>query len=168
MTETHTESVLLPPIPERRRGLHPLLKLTLAFFALSASSCVGCVVLGYRTSTEGAAYVTAELPKVATPWNADALIERASPDFLANMPADKARLFVSFVDGRLGSLRSLGTVNSGPWRTYAGTTGLIVTTEHWTDCEFEKGPARVTLHLVWRNGTWSIQGFNLGSDALMK
>ena len=168
MSDVETEWRELPPVIPKPRGIHPVLLVLLVVFTLSGASCVGCLVVGYRTSQRGVDYVEAELPRIARPWNAAALIERAAPEFLAVMPEDKAQLFVSFAENRLGQLETVGTVNSGPWQSFMSTQGFFVTSVQWVDCHFEKGPARVTLSLVWRDGRWQIQGFNLGSDLLMK
>lgn len=150
-----------------RRGLHPALKIVLVLFALLTTSCVGCVALGYRTTQNGASYFAAELPRIAQPWSPDALIARVSPEYLAVAPPDKSTQFVTYLDGKLGALQQMGPVHSGQWTTFVGIRGIKVVTRHWSDCQFEKAPARVTVTLLWSSEGRKIQAFYVNSDALM-
>jgi hypothetical protein len=167
VTDGRESAPTLPGGPQRR-GVHPILKVLLGIMVLSAGSCVGCYVDGQRAQAEGRKYAEKTLPIISQPWDAEAIVERATPDFLSAMPRDKVVAFTSFLAGRLGPLKHPALFQDWTWRTYVGTRGLIVTTVHFADCEFEKAPARITLTLVRQRGVWQIHGLNVNSDALLK
>jgi hypothetical protein len=151
-----------------RRGVHPLLKVVLATFALSASSCVACLVGGYRAQAGGRAYADDVLPRISQPWDAEAVVQRATPEFLSNMPKEKVATFVSFLASRLGTLKHPSPFQDSSWRSVVGTQGFIVTTVQFADCEFEKASARITLTLVRQGGVWRINGLHANADVLMQ
>jgi hypothetical protein len=122
--------------------------------------------MGYRASTQGAEFAATTIKSVAAPWSADALIDKAAPEFLQSTPRGKVPAFVSFVAARLGSLKTLGTVETYQWETYIGPGGPAVFTWHYSDCEFENGNARITVQLIRRGQTWKIVAFNVDSDIL--
>jgi hypothetical protein len=126
------------------------------------------MTVGARASTEGADYASASLIAIAKPWSSKELIERASPQLLKVSPPAKLEAFIGFINARLGSLKTPGALQTGPWQVFAGTQGLQVTTTHFADCEFEKGPGRVSFQLVRRRGVWAIEGFHVNADALMR
>src|SRR5262249_2343964 len=160
------EWAALPPVHSPSRRPRRVLLVVIVCFTLASASCVGCLAAGYRASVRGVDYVTAELPHITQPWSATALIERASPGYLDAMPEAKIRLFISFVEARLGPLKKMGDVNRGPWQSFIGTQGFFVLSSESVDCTFEKASAQVTLVLIWRGDRWQIQGFHLNSDAL--
>ena len=75
---------------------------------------------------------------------------------------------MTWMEARLGPLKSQPKFQDGGWNSFFGTKGFVVTSVHFADCEFEKGPGRVTITLVRAGGTWRINGFHVNSDALMK
>ena len=155
--------------PQRmRKTLWWVLAGGVVLLVLTGSSCVGCVMVGSRASKKGAAFAAETIQQVAGPWNADRLLAVASPEFLQTMPREKVPLFVSFISRRLGTVTKVGEIQDGPWRVYVGSTGPAVFTWHYSDCEFERGPARVTLQLVRRAGKWQVAGLFLNSDLLMQ
>lgn len=102
------------------------------------------------------------------PWDAEAVVQRATPEFLSNMPKEKVATFVSFLASRLGPLKRPSPFQDSSWRSFVGTQGFIVTTVQFADCEFEKASARITLTLVRQGGVWRINGLHANADALMQ
>ena len=131
------------------------------------ASWVGCAVVGRGSSADGAKFAQGTIAVIATDWNADALIALASPELLQSTPPDKLRAFIAFVGGRLGSLKSCQDVQNGPWQLFLGSAGLSAVTWHYSDCQFEKGPGRITLQLVRRSGAWRVVTINVNSDLLI-
>jgi hypothetical protein len=70
-----------------------------------------------RLDKEATAYIEAAVPQIASAWDPQALIDRASPDLIAAVKSrdDLERVFVAY--RRLGSLQKLekptGNVTSG-------------------------------------------------------
>ena len=141
--------------------------IVLALSSLLAS-CVGCFVIGSRALEEGSQFAAQTIASVGSGWDANLLLEIAAPELLESTPPEKVRQFLSFVATRLGPLVSAGEVQNGQWRFFTGTTGFSVFTWHFSDCEFERGEARITVHLVKRAGKWQVSSFNVNSDLLMK
>lgn len=157
-----------PAAPGSRRGLRRILIVAVLGFLGSCGSCVGCFVVGSRASTEGAAFARETIVLVSQPWNAEALVSRAAPELLQTTSREKLVDFVAFISRRLGPLRAAGPMQNGQWRVYVGTKGPAVFTSHFSDCEFERGPGRVTVQLVRRGDTWQVLSFHINSDLLMK
>ena len=131
-------------------------------------SCVGCFVIGNRALEEGSRFATQTIASVGSAWDANLLLERAAPELLESTPPEKVRQFLSFVATRLGPLVSAGEVQNGQWRFFTGARGFSVFTWHFSDCEFERGQARITVQLVKRAGQWQVSSFNVNSDLLMQ
>lgn len=131
------------------------------------ASCAGCAIVGTRASSEGSRFTAATVSSLGKSWDAEFIIDRASPEMLAVTPPEKLRAFVRFVAGRLGSLKTCQDVQSGPWQVFVGTAGASVFTSHYCDCRFERGPGRVSLQLVRRAGIWKVMRVDLNSDLLL-
>jgi hypothetical protein len=157
-----------PPTDSGRRWLRWLAAIASVGFAGTCGSCIGCFVVGTQAVSEGSEFATATIRLVAQPWNPEALVSRAAPELLQVTPADKLNDFVRFVARRLGPLESLGPVQNGQWRVFMGITGPAVYSWHFSDCQFERGPGRITMQLVKRGGAWQVLTFNVNSDLLMK
>jgi hypothetical protein len=134
----------------------------------TCGSCVGCFVVGTQALADGSEFAASTIRAVAQPWSADALASRAAPELLQGTPVDKLKEFIGFVARRLGPLKSPGTVQNGEWRVFMAVTGPAVYTWHFSDCQFERGPGRITMQLVKRRGAWQVLTFNVNSDLLMK
>jgi hypothetical protein len=96
------------------------------------------------------------------------LVSRAAPELLQSAPPEKLADFVRFVERRLGPLKTVGPIQKGQWQAFIGTAGPAVFTWQYSDCQFERGPGRITMQLVKRSGGWRVVTFNVNSDLLMK
>jgi hypothetical protein len=141
---------------------------TVLALASLLGSCVGCFVIGSRAQEEGSRFAAETIATVGSGWDANLLLERAAPDLLESTPPEKVRKFLSFVGTRLGPLVSAGEVQNGPWRFFTGARGFSLFTWHFSDCQFERGKARITVQLVKRAGKWQVSSFNVNSDLLMQ
>jgi hypothetical protein len=160
-----------PPVvslsPQRRWLRWAAIAAVLAFLG-ACGSCVGCVIVGTRAASEGATFAAETIEAVAQPWSADALVSRAAPELLQNAPAEKLPDFIRFVGRRLGPLKTAGPIQKGEWRVFMGTAGPAVFAWQFSDCQFERGPARITMQLVKRYDGWRVVTFNVNSDLLLK
>lgn len=137
-------------------------------FLGTCGSCVACFVVGTKAVSEGSEFAASTIRAVADPWNPDALVSRAAPEFLQVTPADKLDEFIRFIARRLGPLKGPGPIQDGQWQVFMGTTGPVVYTSHFSDCHFERGPGRISMQLVKRGGAWQVVTFNVQSDLLLK
>jgi hypothetical protein len=158
--------VTAPPV--RRRRVHWLIWVLALLSTGSLASCVGCFVVGSRAADEGRDFAHATIRAVTRPWDNRELLARADSSLLDEVPAEKLGKMIDFVGGRLGSMTRCQPVQNGQWRTFAGTSGFFVVSTHYADCSFEKGPARITLGLIRRGGTWRVQSINFNSDLLLE
>jgi len=154
------------PAPRRSRWRQVALFLLATILALGAS-CAGCAIVGTRASSEGSTFTAGTVVALGKNWDSEFIINRASPEMLAAIPPEKLRAFVRFVAGRLGPLKACEDVRSGPWQVFVGTAGASVFTSHYCDCQFERGPGRVSLQLVRRAGIWKVMRVDLNSDLLL-
>ena len=169
-TEISTaHSPLGQPMQPKRRAWLRWVGLTVVLgLMLLIGSCVGCTVVGSRARAEGSQFAASSIDAVARPWRSEDLLNRAAPELLEVMPKEKLESFVGFVARRLGSVKKCGAVQNGQWRVFVGAKGPAVFTWHYADCEFDRGPGRLTLQLVRRRGDWKILTFNVNSDLLMR
>ncbi len=155
--------------PQRRRRSRVRLLLSsagVAFLVLS-TACVGCFVVGRRGSAQGAGFAADFVLSLTESWDADVLIDAASPEFMETSTPEKTRNFVSFVAERLGRREKCGDVQSGQWTVQVGTPGLTVISLHYVDCEFAGGSRRITLGVRRRAGSWKVLSINVNSDVLL-
>jgi hypothetical protein len=114
----------------------------------------------YRDS--GQAFANATIQAVVTGWDADALIQRADPQFLKSLPEPKARELIATLSKELGPLKKvtpvLATVgyNAGAW---FGKGAQYVST-----LECEKGKGTLVLVVRKRGTEWRVLGFHVNID----
>ncbi|HTR43198.1 MAG TPA: hypothetical protein VMH87_16410 [Pseudomonadales bacterium] len=116
---------------------------------------------------EATAYIQDAVPRIVTNWNSQELVDRATPELLAEGKSreDIDRLFVEF--GKLGALKHLdtpeGTVNT---RAYTGS-GIVTVGNYEAKAEFENGTATIRIQLLRVGGGWKINGFHISSDVFL-
>jgi hypothetical protein len=156
--------------PERQRRLKIRWIVGAAgmLFLLLSAGCVGCFLAGGRKSAQGAEFAEGFVGSFVRSWDADALINSASPEFLESSGPTKTRQFVSFVAERLGTLEKCGVVQNDQWRVTVDTRGLTVVSSHHVDCQFAGGNGSIILSVRERAGAWEVLSLNVNSDALMR
>jgi hypothetical protein len=122
---------------------------------------------GAVLDSESKAYAEDSLTTIASTWNRDAFLERASPAMRANISPDQVKkLFDAFVAG-LGRLAEydppLGQANV----MMTVGQGKIVTANYIVNARFDKGPAVVRITVIKSEGRWMLQGFFVDSPALI-
>src|SRR5262245_23311616 len=158
-----------PPISVARRAERPQrwLLISVAVVFTCSASCGGCAIVGYRASAEGSIVARQTIETVARPWDAEKVLQVAAPEFLQMSPPEQSRKFVAFVATRLGTLKTCRDVQNGPWRVFYGVGGFATFTSHVVECDFERGPASITMELVRRKSAWAMTTMRINSDLLV-
>ena len=94
------------------------------------------------------------------------MLANADDTFTTAVQRNDLEKLIGWFDRRLGGLTSCEPVQVDNWRTYAGTSGVVVVATYRADCQFDRGKGRVTLQLI-RRDRWRIQGIHVNSDSLM-
>src|SRR5580704_4212682 len=119
---------------------------------------------GRGLDQESKAYADAAVVAIASHWNENDFVQRASPQLMDKIK-DAAGLHKL-----MASLRSLG-----PLRNYEGSkgeshialifpSGETVTAFYVAKVEFDSGPADIKLSLIKLDGVWKILGFYVNQD----
>ena len=120
-----------------------------------------------KLDREATAYIQDAVPKIVAQWNAQELVDRATPELLAATKSREEldRLFIMF--RQLGALKHLdtpkGMVTSG---AFSGT-GLVTIGNYTSKVEFEHGIAMMQIQLRRVDDTWKINGFHINSDVFL-
>lgn len=155
------------PDHQRRSRIRWLLASVGMAFLLLLASCVGCFVVGRRGSAQGANFAADVVQSLTDSWDADVLIDSASPELMETSSPEKTRDFISFVADRLGQREKCEDVQSDQWTVQVGTTGLAVISLHYIDCEFAGGRARITLRVRKHGERWQVISINVNSEVLL-
>jgi len=104
-------------------------------------------------------YIDGVVPIIITSWNSEELINRASSEFLQDIPADKVESLFDTLSKQIGQLKE-----------YKGATGKvkvkisprgkpIILADYLAEAVFEKAPAKIKIQVIRRNDKWRIVGF---------
>jgi hypothetical protein len=121
----------------------------------------------FKLGNEATAYIQTEVPKIVKHWNAQGLVDRATPDLIAAAKSreDLDRMFVMFQ--QLGSLKHLDTPSGGVHIGASTNHGSATIANFTADAEFEKGPATISIQLLRTDDTWKINGFRIESNVFL-
>ena len=121
-----------------------------------------------KLDKQATAYIQNTVPEIVGSWNAQALIDRATPELASSMKssADTGRIFTMFQ--QLGALKHLdkptGHITSGA----SSKTGPITIGSYVAQDDFEKGKATISIQLRRSGNSWEINGFHVDSDVFLK
>jgi hypothetical protein len=120
------------------------------------------IAKGIELDHEVTAYADDAVVAIATGWNEQALLLRASPEFLAaTHSGDLSQLFVQF--RRLGHMTRYDGSADGT-NVQMGLlplSGQALTAVCVAEADFEHGPAKIRLSLIKHRGGWQIMGFRV-------
>lgn len=120
-----------------------------------------------KLDREATSYIQDVAPKIVEQWNAQELVDRATPELLsaAKSRDELDRLFIMF--RQLGRLKHLdtpkGAVTSG---AFSGT-GPVTIGNYTAAAEFEHGAATMRIQLRRVGDMWKINGFYINSDVFL-
>jgi hypothetical protein len=130
-----------------------------AVFAVLIVVIAIIAVKGVALDREAGAYADDSIKAIATTWDEQALVQRASPEFFSVTQE-------SALDGIFAQFRQLGRMTH-----YGGSTsnsnvmfspkGKEVTAACLAKAQFEHGDAEIRLLLIKHNGAWQIMGFRV-------
>ena len=121
---------------------------------------VGMVVVrGTIADRESQAYADAAVISIVSSWNEQALLDRASPEFMRQSGRDQ-------IDALFARLRPLGRLtryagsSGASFTSYnVGAGGSATTAVYLANAYFEHGTAQIKITLIKHNGAWRILGF---------
>ena len=130
---------------------------------------------GFKMDGACRAYVDRVVPQVAQAWDADVLIQHASPQMLKSTSPARIRARCASCARRYGALRSYRGCSGKLALTFTNQLAFDNTTPHGTNTRAmigtytarvscDRGDARVRLHLIQNDGNWQILRFDVLSD----
>ena len=140
-----------------------LISLGVIFLVLIVIAAIGFgyfVYKGNALDKESKAYVDAAIPAIATNWNKQQLLDRASPEFKkAVTEAQIDQLFHQFT--ALGRFMTFDSATGQAAAYVSPQTGKIVTAEYEARAYFEKGGTKFKIKLIKHGDQWQILSFNV-------
>jgi hypothetical protein len=137
---------------------------------LVGAGAVGFFMLarsGTALDAESAAYVQNSVEAVAGHWDADELWKRSTTHFRQSTKEDDLRAFFSAANSSLGRLLEYRGAQGQAMMSFSNA-GRSATARYDAKVSFEKGDADIVVALVKDGTVWRIEGFHIGSDALMR
>ena len=139
---------------------------TLLFLAVCIGGVGYLAVQGSRLDTQARLYADGALRPVVSPWNVQALTDRAAPELLASTkPEQLAALFQWFKT--LGALKDAEPCGGQTRLDVNTSTGRTLTGQYTCRARFQGGDATIQMLLVKRSNAWRIAGFHVSSPALL-
>jgi hypothetical protein len=120
-----------------------------------------------KLDKDATAYLQDALPKIVSSWDAQALMERATPELLSSLKSssDLDRLFTMF--RQLGGLKYLDTPKGNITSATLTKQGSFTVGNYIAQAEFERGKASISVQLRRSGNSWQINGFHVTSDAFL-
>ena len=153
-------------MPEMARRTH-MKKILMIVGALAIGTVVLLIGLfaviatvGNRLDRESKAYAEGSMIAIVTNWDENALMTRASPEFInATREQNMNAFFEQY--RRLGRMThykgSMGDANITFWTG----TGRRITAVYNAQATFENGTAEIRITLIKRGHDWRVMGFNV-------
>lgn len=137
--------------------------LGLVSLVLVATLIGGIAVIAYngnKLDAESKSFVDAAIPAISANWSAQALLEKASPEFIQSVSADRLKaVFNQF--STLGHLAKYeGSQGESNMAFFSGS-GSSISASYTARARFENGEAIFRIALVKRDGQWLIRGLNV-------
>lgn len=114
------------------------------------------------------AYVDEAVQKIASSWNAQELLDRATPELLQAAPPERVERFFDVFSHRLGALRTYHGSRGTTQFFVSPQTGRIAAATYEAQATFENAEAVIQVRLLLHNGHWRIAAFQVNSDALIR
>ena len=112
-----------------------------------------------RLDKEARAYIDEVIPIIVASWNSEELINRASPEFLQAVPAEKVELLFNVFSKQIGRLKEYKGATGRIKIRLSPTGNPIIIADYLAEAVFEKAPAKIKIQMVRRNDKWQIVGF---------
>jgi hypothetical protein len=139
---------------------------TLLILVIGVGGFIALAVQGSRLDTEARLYADGAVRPVVSPWNVQALTERAAPELLANTKPQQLTALFQWLK-TLGALKDVEPCG-GQTRLDVNTSrGRTLTGQYTCRAQFQGGQATIEMLLVKRSNAWRIAGFHVTSPALL-
>jgi hypothetical protein len=123
---------------------------------------------GHALDAESKAFVDEAVPAIAAHWEAQALIDRATPELRHNAPPEKLAQFFAAL-ARLGPMIHYDGSKGDATMSYFSGSGGTVSAVYVASARFQNGTATFRILLLKRDGRWLIHNFHvdpvIGSNA---
>lgn len=124
----------------------------------------GSLLLNYLNTDinrESKNFIDKTIPTIISRWDADKLIEHASPELLKNAPPNKIRASFDSFREKYGSLETyLGS--KGEVGIYLERDIRIITATYAIDARFQKSTITLHVQLIRKENQWQISAFHVG------
>lgn len=141
-----------------------------AITLLIVVSLIGMGIVAWQRSgplgEEAKAYADEAIVAIATKWDAQALIERAAPEFKRKTPDAETRRIAQTASNHFGNLKKYDNNSKCIIQRQQYTThqGSLVEALCMARAEFDRTVGTFRLSLIKRNDDWRLLGFNIQSD----
>jgi hypothetical protein len=136
-------------------------------FLIGALSLFALIRGGADFDSESRAYADASVVAITAPWDAEELWKRSTPHFRETANHDALRAFVSAAADALGPLMEYGGAH-GQAKLLIEDYHTQVSANYVAKGSFQNGDADFHLAMVKIGDSWMIEGFHIGSSALIK
>src|SRR5258708_28419554 len=119
--------------------------------------------VGSRLDADSKAYVDDIIPKIASHWNADELIEQSSPELMRVTSEDKIKKLCAMLDTMLGPMKEYRG-SKGDSLTKVTNRGKSVTALYVAHASFEKKDATLRVNLILEDNKWKLLEFNVNPE----
>lgn len=141
------------------------------FAVLIVVAVGGILVLSYLGSgldKESKSYVDANLPKILKNWDADELLQRASPELMTVAPKEQIEQLFTIFSDKLGPLKQYNASNGQSNLSFTTPEGKVITGAYVAEAIFEKAPATIQFRVIKHGDTWQVLEFRVNSDAMIR
>lgn len=119
-----------------------------------------------KTSKE---FVDANVPLIVSTWSKEALLSRASPQFLRVANAHPEQIDGLFQKlSALGSLLELGEFRGNSNVSYNMSSPPVTTASYSAKARFQNGEALITVRLISISGEWRFRYFHVDSPLFVR
>ena len=124
-------------------------------------------VKGSRLDKESKQYVDTAVPAIVTTWDKQALIDRASMEFINSVKGDDLDKIITMFR-KLGRFKEYKGCEGQAGISITPQQGKIVTAAYVAKAEFETGPADIQITLIKHGDKWEILGFRINSKVFFE
>src|SRR5262249_4293418 len=117
---------------------------------------------------ESRAYVEDAVVNIAAQWSKDELLKRATPHLRSIAPPEDLRSLFEAAAAGLGPFVSYVGSKGGTMVSVMTGSGTNISAKYVARATFQKGDADFQITLLKVDGTWMIEGFYIGSLAMMR
>ncbi len=131
---------------------------------------IGLFVLarnGAALDAESKAYVDDAVVTITAHWSTDELLKRATPHLLQITKPDDLQALFDGASMALGPLVDYQGAKGDSMISAMVGSGTTVTAKYIARVKCQKGDADLRLMLLKVDGSWKIEGFYVGSSALL-